>query len=117
MYNIVMNQISLRKKENQVQHLVASILMHDITNVNIQEPVVMDVKLSSDLSYLKVFVTFSGNEQKGIIALNNSALYVRKILAKSLDWRKVPEVKFYLDEVTENGSRIDQILREIQNQK
>ncbi|WAM10418.1 30S ribosome-binding factor RbfA [Mycoplasmopsis cynos] len=112
-----MNQISLRKKKIKSNIWLLAFLMRDITNVNIQEPVVMDVKLSSDLSYLKVFVTFSGNEQKGIIALNNSALYVRKILAKSLDWRKVPEVKFYLDEVTENGSRIDQILREIQNQK
>ncbi|SYV97632.1 Ribosome-binding factor A, partial [Mycoplasmopsis edwardii] len=81
-----MNQITLRKKETQIQQLIASILSYDLTNVNVVDPVIMDVKLSSDLGVVKVYVTLGGNEQKGIIALNNSASYVRKVLAKSLDW-------------------------------
>ncbi|AKF41166.1 ribosome-binding factor A [Mycoplasmopsis canis] len=108
-----MNQITLRKKETQIQQLIASVLACDLNNVNVIDPVVMDVKLSSDLGLVKVFVTLSGNEQKGIIALNNASSYVRKVLAKSLDWRKVPEVRFYIDEVTETGSKIDQILRQL----
>ncbi|WP_334686989.1 ribosome-binding factor A [Mycoplasmopsis felis] len=84
-----MNQISLKRKESQVHQLVASIVQNNLTNVNIIDPVVMDVKLSSDLSVLKVYVNLSENVQKGIIALNSSASYVRKILSKSLNWRKV----------------------------
>ncbi|UWV84836.1 30S ribosome-binding factor RbfA [Mycoplasmopsis felis] len=108
-----MNQISLKRKESQVHQLVASIIQNDLTNVNIIDPVVMDVKLSSDLSVLKVYVNLSENVQKGIIALNSSASYVRKILAKSLNWRKVPEVRFFIDEVSATGSAIDAILRKI----
>ncbi|VEU70714.1 30S ribosome-binding factor RbfA [Mycoplasmopsis glycophila] len=108
-----MNEINLKRKESQIQQLVANILATDLQNVNVIDPVVMDVKLTNDLSHLKVFVNLSGNNQKGIIALNNSAGYIRKILAKSLNWRKVPEVHFLLDEVSQTGSRIDEILREI----
>ncbi|WP_322935574.1 30S ribosome-binding factor RbfA [Mycoplasmopsis felis] len=111
-----MNQISLKRKESQVHQLVASIVQNNLTNVNIIDPVVMDVKLSSDLSVLKVYVNLSENVQKGIIALNSSASYVRKILAKSLNWRKVPEVRFFIDEVSATGSAIDAILRKIKEE-
>ncbi|WP_406613515.1 30S ribosome-binding factor RbfA [Mycoplasma corogypsi] len=112
-----MNDIALKRKETQIQRLVADILYNDLTNVNIVDPVVMDVQLSNDLSHLKVFVNLSGNEQKGIIALNASSGYVRKILANSLSWRKVPEIHFYLDEVSKSGLKIDQILQKIKEEK
>lgn len=111
-----MNQINLKRKESQVHQLVASIIQNNLTNVNIIDPVVMDVKLSSDLSVLKVYVNLSENIQKGIIALNSSASYVRKILSKSLNWRKVPEVRFFIDEVFATGSAIDAILRKIKEE-
>ncbi|WP_322900660.1 30S ribosome-binding factor RbfA [Mycoplasmopsis felis] len=111
-----MNQINLKRKESQVHQLVASIIQNNLTNVNIIDPVVMDVKLSSDLSVLKVYVNLSENVQKGIIALNSSASYVRKILSKSLNWRKVPEVRFFIDEVFATGSAIDAILRKIKEE-
>ncbi|WP_036451872.1 30S ribosome-binding factor RbfA [Mycoplasma buteonis] len=110
-----MNEINLKRKESQIHQLVADVITNDLSNVNIVDPVVMDVKLTNDLSHLKVFVNLSGNNQKGIIALNNSAGYVRKVLAKSLNWRKVPEVHFLLDEVSQTGSRIDEILRKIKD--
>ncbi|WP_426460966.1 30S ribosome-binding factor RbfA [Mycoplasma hafezii] len=110
-----MNEINLKRKESQIHQLVADIITNDLSNVNVIDPVVIDVRLTNDLSHLKVFVNLSGNTQKGIIALNNSAGYVRKILSKSLNWRKVPEVHFLLDEVSQTGNRIDEILREIKN--
>lgn len=111
-----MNLINLRKKENQIQQLIASILAYDLDNVNIINPVVMEAKLSSDLSLVKVYVNFEKNEKKGIIALNNASGFVRKLLAKSLDWRKVPEVRFYLDAVSKTGSQIDKILQQLKDE-
>ncbi|VEU62829.1 30S ribosome-binding factor RbfA [Mycoplasmopsis bovirhinis] len=111
-----MNLINLRKKENQIQQLIASILAYDLDNVNIINPVVMEAKLSSDLSLVKVYVNFEKNEKKGIIALNNASGFVRKLLAKSLDWRKVPEVRFYLDTVSKTGSQIDKILQQLKDE-
>ncbi|MHA3825699.1 30S ribosome-binding factor RbfA [Mycoplasma sp. BRA285] len=112
-----MNEINLKRKEAKLQQLLADIVTNDITNVNVNDPVVMDVSLSNDLSHVKVFVSFLNNEQKGIEALNNASGYVRKVLSKSLDWRKVPSVHFYLDEVSKNGQKIEEILASIKNEK
>ncbi|MFV8499926.1 30S ribosome-binding factor RbfA [Mycoplasma sp. VS424B] len=112
-----MNEINLKRKEARLQQLIADIVANDITNTNVIDPVVMDVSLSNDLSHVKVFVSFLNNEQKGLEALNNASGYVRKVLSQSLDWRKVPSVHFYLDEVSKNGQRIEQILASIKNEK
>ncbi|TDV24285.1 ribosome-binding factor A [Mycoplasmopsis mustelae] len=111
-----MNEINLKRKESQIHQLIANIVSNDLTNVNIIDPVVMDVVLTSDLGLVKVYVNLSGNAQKGLIALNNAASFIRKMLAKSLDWRKAPEIKFYLDDVSKTGERIDAILRKIHNE-
>ncbi|MFV8414266.1 30S ribosome-binding factor RbfA [Mycoplasma sp. Sp48II] len=112
-----MNEINLKRKEARLQQLIADIVANDITNTNVIDPVVMDVSLSNDLSHVKVFVSFLSNEQKGLEALNNASGYVRKVLSQSLDWRKVPSVHFYLDEVSKNGQKIEQILASIKNEK
>lgn len=112
-----MNNINLQRKQARVHLLVGDIVTNELTNSNIIDPVVMDVYLSNDLSHLKVYVNLSGNTTKGLEALNNAAGYVRTVLSKSLDWRKVPQVVFELDTVSQNGSRIDKILRDIKNEE
>ncbi|SJZ41193.1 30S ribosome-binding factor RbfA [Mycoplasmopsis verecunda] len=112
-----MNEINLKRKEARLLQLIADIVANDITNVNVVDPTVMDVMLSNDLSHVKVYVTFLSNEQKGLEALNNASGYVRKILSKSLDWRKVPNVHFYLDEVSKTGQKIDELLAKIKNEQ
>ncbi|EFF41776.1 30S ribosome-binding factor RbfA [Mycoplasmopsis alligatoris] len=111
-----MNNINLQRKESQIHQLIASIITIEITNVNVIDPVVMDVKLSADLSHCKVFVNFGSKKQKGLESLNNSAGFIRSSLSRSLKWRKVPHIHFYHDEVSEYGSNIDAILRNIKNE-
>ncbi|QKT05143.1 30S ribosome-binding factor RbfA [Mycoplasma sp. OR1901] len=112
-----MNNINLKRKEALIRNMIADILFNEITNKNIIDPVVMDVELSSDLSYLKVYVNLFSNKEKGLIALNNSAGIVKRILAKRLNWRKVPSVKFYFDDVSSIGSRIDEVLLKIKSEE
>ncbi|QNM93910.1 30S ribosome-binding factor RbfA [Mycoplasma sp. Pen4] len=112
-----MNNINLKRKEAQIHRLIADIVTNDITNANVIDPVVMDVQLSSDLSHVKVFVSLSNNEHKGIEALNATSGFVRSVLSRSLNWRKVPAVHFYIDEVSKTGHRIDEILQQIKTEK
>lgn len=50
-----MNEINLKRKESEILNLIANIVVFDLNNVNISDVVVMDVKLSNDLSHVKVF--------------------------------------------------------------
>ncbi|WP_027120535.1 30S ribosome-binding factor RbfA [Mycoplasmopsis lipofaciens] len=107
--------INTLRRESQIRDLIADIVTNDITNSNVINPTIVDCVLSGDLSHVKVFVTFTSKQQKGLEALCNAAGFVKKMLSKSLNWRKVPEIHFYLDDVTDNGMKIDSLLNKIKN--
>ncbi|MGY5139742.1 30S ribosome-binding factor RbfA [Mycoplasmopsis gallinarum] len=111
------SNINTLRREEQIKNLIAEILAMEIHNTNVINPTVIDAKLSSDLSHVKVFVTFTEKSTKGLEALENAKGFIRTKLAKSLDWRKIPEVHFELDELTNSAMKIDKILEEIKNEK
>ncbi|QSF13556.1 30S ribosome-binding factor RbfA [Mycoplasma sp. Mirounga ES2805-ORL] len=104
------------RREEQIKQLISSILINDFRNSNVFNPVVIDCDLTNDLSEVKVYVTFSEKSQKGIEVLNDSRNYFKKIISKTLDWRKVPNIIFILDEITNQGMKIDSILNNIKKE-
>ena len=79
---------------------------------------VTDVKLTNDLSLATVYVNFLGSdnrEQAGLETLQRSKGFIRSELAKKLTIRKAPDLKFEVDKSLEQGNRINQLLKEINN--
>ncbi len=72
--------------------------------------------LSADLSHVKIFLRLLGSkENDGLEAVRNASGYIRKVLSKTLNWRKIPELHFYIDEVEKKAFEIDQILNSLKN--
>ncbi|WP_029513473.1 30S ribosome-binding factor RbfA [Mycoplasmopsis primatum] len=108
--------INILKKESQIRQLIASIITQDLTNANIYEPTIIDCLLSSDLSHAKIYLAFASKEKDGLEAVQNASGFIRKSLSKLLNWRKVPELHFFLDEVEKKGFEIDQILNSLKEE-
>ena len=74
------------------------------------------VSLTNDASVATVFYTVLGtNEQKESTKKNveNASGFVRSSLGKTLEVRKVPELRFKYDESMMYGEHIDNILKNI----
>ncbi len=77
---------------------------------------VTKVSLTNDASVATVYYTVLGNnEQKESTKKNieNASGFVRSSLGKSLEVRKVPELRFKYDESLMYGEHIDNILKNI----
>ncbi|CAL59429.1 Ribosome-binding factor A [Mycoplasmopsis agalactiae] len=109
--------ISVLRKESQIKNFISTIITNELTNANIYNPTVTDVVLSTDLGHVKVFLAFSSKENDGLDAVKNASGYIRKRLSKTLNWRKVPELHFYIDEVEKKAFEIDQILNSLKNEE
>jgi len=68
---------------------------------------VIEVKTSSDLSVAKVFVTAELDN------LENVATFLRGEIARRLNLRNTPKLKFILDRGRENAARVDELLAQI----
>lgn len=113
-----MNEIQRRKKESNLMIWISKIINEDVTNSNLKNITVMDVKLSNDGSILKVYVSFDKNEKKQIETLNKIKGFIRSELAKyDHSSRKIPELIFKIDEVQKYSSRIEELLKEIKKKE
>ncbi len=94
---------------------ISYILANEVKNSNIKFVTVTDVKLASDLSYAKVYVTVFDKEKikDTIKALDQSKGFIRKKLAERIDIRHTPELSFVFDESIEYGNKIEKIIEKI----
>lgn len=74
-----------------------------------------DIRLSKDLSYAKVFFTsILDMPHKDIEKeINEASPYLRGCLAKVIDIRNIPELKFEYDETIEYANKIEKIIDNI----
>ena len=112
-----MPNINHQRKETSYFKSVSQIIGEEITNSNISYVTVTSVKLSNDSSHLNVYVRFESNKSKSMEALQKTSGFVRKRLAQSSNFRKVPMIHFEFDDSFEKGQRIDEILKNINNKK
>ena len=76
------------------------------------------VKLSTDLSYAKIYFTtlFDTKKKKVLADLNNAKGFIKNELCKrKFKIRKIPELEFIYDTSVEHGEKIEKIIKDIKN--
>jgi len=99
---------------------IAQIVGYELEDPRLTTVTVTDIRLSADKRAARVYVTVAGDETEHKLALNalkHAAPYVRKQLGRSLNLPRTPELHFVRDRVEEQGERVDQLLREIEEKK
>ena len=107
--------IKIERINHMIMEEISKILTLEVKDEDIKFVTVTDCDTSSDLSYCKVYVTVLEQEKKDetLKALNNASSFIRGELAKRIEIRHIPELKFIYDESIFYGVKIDKIIDEI----
>ena len=91
---------------------ISEIIQFEIKDPHLGFVSIPEVKVSNDLSYAKVYVTFLNEKdaKEGMKVLEKSKGFIRSELAKRMDTRRVPEIRFVLDEGYQKEQRITELL-------
>ena len=94
---------------------ISYILATKIKDRDIRFVTVTDCKVTTDLSFAKVYVTVLDDTKKEEIlkALKNASGYIRREPAERVDIRHIPELQFVFDESIEYGNKIEHIIEQI----
>lgn len=113
-----MSNIKLERIASQIVRELSSIFYEEVHNEILKNVTIIDARVTNDLSLAKVYYTFLGDYNKVTIAaeLKNASSFLRTELAKRMDLRTTPELRFVYDESTEYGEHIDEIIEEIHNE-
>ena len=109
--------IKIERISSEMIKQISYILATEIKDNDIKFVTVTDCKVSSDLSFAKVYVTVLNQDKikDTIKALNNASGFIRKMLADRIDIRHIPELTFVYDESIEYGKNIENIIEKIHN--
>jgi len=102
----------------QMQQEMALILQRDIKDPRLHRMItVSDVDVSKDLSHAKIYVTFLGLEadkvKLNLEILNDASGYIRSLIAKRIQTRIVPTVRFYFDKSLDEGIRMANLVENV----
>ena len=92
---------------------ISEIIQFQIRDPNLGFVSIPEVKVSKDFSYADVYVSFIKEEEEkpSMEVLNKAKGFIRSELAGKLDIRRVPEIRFKVDDGWKKEARIDELLK------
>lgn len=78
------------------------------------------VEVAPDLKTCKAFISVLGDEQAKadtMAGLKSAAGFIRRELARTVNLRNTPEIRFIMDESIEYGMKMDKLIKEINEGK
>jgi len=101
----------------QLQKELAMILQREIRDSRLGMVTISEVKVSRDLAYAKVFVTFlcigEQTPESCLNALKEHEYHIRMLLGKQIRLRLTPEIHFIYDDTLVEGMRMSNLVSDV----
>lgn len=114
-----MSQRRTARLNEQFKREISRILHREVHDPRIGRPTVTAVEATPDLWMARVFVRpgptsgEEGHEELLLRGLRAATPFIRRTLGATLELRRVPELRFELDETLDRALRIERILQEV----
>jgi ribosome-binding factor A len=103
-----------------IREVICEMLLRDLNDPRLEAVTITEVEVTGDLKLATVFFSAMGNpsrEEASLHGLQSATGYIRKKLGKELRLRYVPDLLFKVDQSFEYGSKIDRLIRTLQEEK
>ena len=102
----------MRELSNIIRNEIKDPRIHPLTSVSL-------VEVAPDLKTCKAYISVLGDEkaqQETIKGLTSAEGYIRRELARTLNLRNTPEIRFILDQSIEYGVNMSKKIEEVTGQ-
>ena len=111
------NSIKNTRVNAEVQHELANLIREGIKDPRIHPMTsVTAVEVAPDIKTCRAYISVMGNEEaknNTIAGLKSAEGYIRRQLAKNINLRNTPEIRFILDESIEYGVAMSKLIDEV----
>ena len=111
------NSIKNVRINSEVQRALSELIRTGVKDPRVSSLTsVTDVEVAPDLKTAKVFVSVLGDEKKQkdtLEGLKSAMPYLRSQLAKSINLRNTPELRFHLDTSIEYGMHMSALINQV----
>lgn len=112
-----MNKNRINRINDEILRETSLIIRGEIKDPRLPEVVsVTKVDTTNDLSYSTIYISVLGDDeekQNALDALQSANGFIRTQIAKRINLRVTPELKFVIDETQEKAARMDELFKEV----
>lgn len=101
----------------QIQKTLADVLIRKIKDPRLSMATITGVKMSSDLRLARIYYAISGSattKDEVIRGFHAARGFLKRILARQLGLRYMPDLTFFYDDSFDYGANIDKVLKTIE---
>ena len=105
-----------QKVAEAIRQVVSMAILAELQDPRIQDVTVTYVEVSGDLQHAKVYVSVMGDEKHqklSLRGLESAAGFLQSKVARQIELRSTPRLKFVLDQGVKRSIEISQILRQV----
>ena len=114
------NSIKLTRINNEVMRELSNIIRNEIKDPRIAPLTsVVSVEVAPDLKTCKAYISVLGDDeacQNTMKGLNSAEGFIRSLLARTVNLRNTPEIKFILDKSIEYGVNMSKLIDEVNSE-
>ena len=114
------NETRLNRINEELKKEISHCITFELKNPNVTGLIsVTRAKITPDLKYAKIYVSIlnAKSTAKTMQGLKDSSGFIRSQIAKNINLRITPELVFELDDSMEYGERIENIIKELNEEK
>lgn len=106
---------SIQRIQRDIEKYIPLIIQRESKDDLLRGITITGCSLANDLSFCKVYFTslFCDDKKKLLKEVNEAAPFIRGRLAKMMNIRNTPELRFDYDNSIEYGQRIDEVIKKI----
>ena len=115
-----MNNIKIERLQKELQKLINAVFNGKIDDNRLNGIEITKVKVSPDLSFLKIYFTDFNQElpeKKILELLYKSSGFIKKQIAGANIMRTIPQIEFEYDNTSKRVEKIDQIFKKLEAEK
>ncbi len=100
---------------DQIQRDLAVLLQREVKDPRVGMVTINNVNVSKDLAFADVYVTFMGVDdnqsvEESLEVLDHAGGFLRSLLAKTIQLRTMPRLRFHYDHTVVDGPRMSRLI-------
>ena len=100
---------------DQIQRDLAVLLQREVKDPRVGMVTINSVNVSKDLAFADIYVTFMGidddqNVEESLEVLEHAGGFLRSLLAKGIQLRTMPRLRFHYDHTIVDGPRMSRLI-------
>jgi len=114
------SKIRLYRIAERLRQELSDLLLREVHDPRLGQIYITDVKVDRELAYADVYVSAvegSSRRQAILAGLEAASGFLRRNLARRVELRTFPQLRFHWDPTPENAEHIEKILAELRERK